>query len=101
MPHAASKRVPLAVRYSAYDADGGREITSEATVFVLRTGGWRSLADAGAEGLTSGWTWRFRFTCPGYRSEDFDLIVQPWQTSLRLEARLARLAPGSTGKTND
>jgi tRNA A-37 threonylcarbamoyl transferase component Bud32 len=99
--HAAGTRVPLAVRCSAYDADSGREITSEATVLVLRTGGWRSLADGGAEGLTSGWTWRFRVTCPGYRSEDFDLIVQPWQTSLRLDARLGRLAQGSTGKTDD
>ena len=99
--HAAGKRLPLAVSYAAHDAGSGREITTAATLYVLRTGGWRSLADGGAEGLTSGWTWRFRVACPGYRSEDFDLIVQPWQTSLRLDARLSPLAKGSTGKTDD
>jgi hypothetical protein len=94
-------RVPLSFRCTAYDAESGREITTEATVLVLRTGGWRSLADGGADGLTSGRTWRFRVACPGYRAEDFDLIVQPWQTSLRLEVRLSRLVPGSAGKTNE
>ena len=99
--HAAGKPLPLVVSYAVHDADSGREITTAATLYVLRTGGWRSLADGGAEGLTSGRTWRFRVACPGYPSENFDLIVQPWQTSLKLDARLSPLARGSTRKTDD
>ena len=93
--HASGRRLPLTVRYAAFDEASGRELTARAGLWVYRGGGWQSFSDGAAEGLTSGATWRFRITCTGYRGEDFDLIVHPWQTTLTIDARLEPLTPGS------
>ncbi len=102
--HAGGARLPLAVTFAAFDAASGRNITPGTRLFVRRGAGWHPLGTGGAattDGLTSGATWRFRIARVGYRSEDFDLIVQPWQTTLTLDAQLVPLPPGSAAGADE
>ncbi|HUI73174.1 MAG TPA: serine/threonine-protein kinase [Spirochaetia bacterium] len=79
---------PLAVRYSVFSADTGEDLTSTAKVSVLMGDHWLPLFLARAMGLVPGRTYSFRVERQGYTSQEFNLIIKPYQTTLMLEARL-------------
>ncbi len=80
--------LPLTVRYTAFDADTGADITAQANVSVLMNEKWLPLFLARSEGLSPGRTYRFRVQAEGYTPQAFDLIIGPYQTLLMLEAHL-------------
>ena len=80
--------LPLTVRYAAFDADTGADITAGATVSVLMNDKWMPLFLARAEGLSPGRTYRFRVQEEGYSPQLFDLIIGPYQALLMVEAHL-------------
>jgi hypothetical protein len=83
--------LPLAVRWKAVDATTGRDVTGLATVAVWNGSAWMAI---GADGplITTGGTRRFRVTSPGYRPEEFSLLIKPYQTRLNLDVQLEPLA---------
>jgi hypothetical protein len=80
--------LPLIVRYTVFNAETGDDITQTAKVFVLSRDKWLPLFLAEAEGLFPGRTYSFLVEREGYVSQEFDLILKPYQTTLLLEARL-------------
>ena len=80
--------LPLTVRYAAFDADTGADITGRAVVSVLMNDKWLPLFLARAEGLSPGRTYRFRVQEDGYTPQLFDLMVGPYQALLMIEAHL-------------
>ncbi len=80
--------LPLTVRYSVLDSETSQDLTSTAKVLVLMGDRWLPLFLARAEGLYPGRTYTFRVQREGYVSQDFNLVIKPYQTELTLEARL-------------
>jgi serine/threonine-protein kinase len=80
--------LPLTVRYTVFNADSGEDLTGTAKVSVLIGDRWLPLFLAKAGGLFPGRTYSFRVEKEGYISQEFNLNIKPYQTTLKLEARL-------------
>ncbi|HVP20101.1 MAG TPA: serine/threonine-protein kinase [Spirochaetia bacterium] len=85
-----SPTLPLTVRYSVLDADTLENLTASAQVRVLMGDRWLPLFLARAEGLFPGRAYTFRIEREGYVSQEFNLVIKPYQTTLNLEARLVQ-----------
>ncbi len=78
--------LPLEVEHAAYDLETGEDITA-ATAFSVYLGE-RWLPWSRKLELTSAASYRFRFEKEGYYTRTYSLVLQPYQTRLRLEAQL-------------
>jgi tRNA A-37 threonylcarbamoyl transferase component Bud32 len=82
------RSLPLQLRYTVFDADSGAELTEAAELFVYLGSAWQRWGRELAESLSSGQSYRFRFEAQGYYPQTYGLVIQAFQTQLRLEARL-------------
>jgi len=78
--------LPLEVEHAAYDVESGEDLTA-ATSFSVYLGE-RWLPWSRRLELTSAASYRFRFEREGYFPRTYSLVLQPYQTRLRLEAQL-------------
>ncbi len=103
--------LPLVVSWKAFDAASGRDITPTSELVFYRGGTWVPLGAAGAAPatgetvdnaaggglvqLTTGGSRRFRISAPGYRPEELDLVVKPFQSTLTFDVQLEPQAGGA------
>jgi serine/threonine-protein kinase len=80
--------LPLEVQAAAFDIDTGQELTASTEFSVFVDGRWLPWSPPVSSSLTSGESYRFRFEREGYFPQTYSLVIQPYQTVLRLEARL-------------
>jgi eukaryotic-like serine/threonine-protein kinase len=80
--------LPLDVQAAAFDIDTGQELTASSEFSVFVEGRWLPWSPPLSSSLTSGGSYRFRFEREGYFPQTYSLVIQPYQTVLRLEARL-------------
>ena len=78
--------LPLEVEHAAYDMDTGKDLTASTAFSVYL--GERWLPWSRKLELTSAASYRFRFEKEGYYTRTYSLVLQPYQTRLRLEAQL-------------
>jgi hypothetical protein len=78
--------LPLQVEHAAYDMETGADLTASTSFAVYL--GERWLPWSRALDLTSAASYRFRFEKEGYFPRTYSLVLQPYQTRLRLEAQL-------------
>jgi hypothetical protein len=78
--------LPLEVQHAAYDMETGEDITDSVGFSVYLGERWvpwsRKLE------LSSAASYRFRFEKEGYYARTYSLVLQPYQTRLRLQAQL-------------
>jgi hypothetical protein len=90
----AGRRLPLALDYSVRDYRSGQELTDTTFVSVFLDGDWVPWSPWTARALTSGASYRFRFERSGYYSQGYNLLIEPYQSSLTLEVALVPV-PGT------
>jgi len=90
----AGRRLPLALDYSVRDYRSGRELTDSTFVSVFLDGDWVPWSSWTARALTTGASYRFRFERAGYYSQAYNLLIEPYQSSLTLEVALVPV-PGT------
>jgi len=90
----ASRRLPLALTYTVRDYRTGQDLTDTTFVSVFLNGGWVPWGPWTAQALSSGSSYRFRFERFGYHSQAYSLLIEPYQSSLRLDVGLVPL-PGT------
>jgi tRNA A-37 threonylcarbamoyl transferase component Bud32 len=78
--------LPLEVEHAAYDMETGEDLTASTSFSVYL--GERWLPWSRKLELTSAASYRFRFEKEGYFPRTYSLVLQPYQTRLRLEAQL-------------
>ena len=78
--------LPLEVQHAVYDVETGEEITRDTSFSVFLGDRW--LPWSRKLELTSSASYRFRFEKEGYFPRTYSLVLQPYQTRLRLEAQL-------------
>ncbi len=78
--------LPLEVEHAAYDMETGEDITASTAFSVYLGERWQPWSRKLE--LTSAASYRFRFEKEGYYARTYSLVLQPYQTSLRLEAQL-------------
>jgi tRNA A-37 threonylcarbamoyl transferase component Bud32 len=78
--------LPLQVEHAAFDMETGEELTASTAFSVYL--GERWLPWSRQLELTSAASYRFRFEKEGYFPRTYSLVLQPYQTRLRLEAQL-------------
>jgi tRNA A-37 threonylcarbamoyl transferase component Bud32 len=78
--------LPLEVEHAAYDLETGEELTSSTSFSVYLGDRWQPWSRKLE--LTSASSYRFRFEKEGYYPRTYSLVLQPYQTRLRLEAQL-------------
>jgi tRNA A-37 threonylcarbamoyl transferase component Bud32 len=78
--------LPLEVEHAAYDVETGEDLTASASFSVYL--GERWLPWSRRLELSSAASYRFRFEREGYFPRTYSLVLQPYQTRLRLEAQL-------------
>ena len=83
---ARARPLPLEVEHAAYDMETGEDLTASTSFSVYL--GERWLPWSRKLELTSAASYRFRFEREGYFPRTYSLVLQPYQTRLRLEAQL-------------
>lgn len=91
---------PLEVRYQAFDAGTGGDLTDAARLSVFLFNAWVPWSVVRPGGLSSGRSYRFRIEHDGYQPQIFDLAIKPYQTILTLEAHLARSSTAASSETS-
>jgi serine/threonine-protein kinase len=84
--------LPLEVEHAVYDMETGEDITASTSFAVFL--GERWLPWSRKLELRSAASYRFRFEKEGYFPRTYSLVLQPYQTLLRLEAQLIAV-PGT------
>ena len=79
---------PLEVRSTVTDSATGEDLTSSADLSVFLFNRWIPWSSAIPRSLTSGGSYRFRFTKEGYYPQVYSLAIKPYQTVLSLDVRL-------------
>jgi serine/threonine protein kinase len=92
--------LPLDVQIGVYDAGTGEDLGATAELSMMSGGRWVPWRFAMLGRISSGATYRFMVSHDGYYPQEFNLIVRPYQTSLRIEARLIPHAAALTLKSN-
>ena len=80
--------LPLEVQAKVYDIDTGEDLTATTDFAVYVDDRWLAWNREVASSLTSGSSYRFRFEREGYFPRTYSLVLQPYQSVLRLEAQL-------------
>jgi tRNA A-37 threonylcarbamoyl transferase component Bud32 len=78
--------LPLEVERAVYDMESGQDLTSSTSFSVYLGDRWQPWSRKLE--LTSAASYRFRFEKEGYYPRTYSLVLQPYQTRLRLEAQL-------------
>jgi hypothetical protein len=78
--------LPLEVEHAAYDMENGEDLTSSTSFSVYLGDRWQPWSRKLQ--LTSASSYRFRFEKENYYPRTYSLVLQPYQTRLRLEAQL-------------
>jgi len=78
--------LPLEVEHAVYDVETGEALTRDTSFSVFLGDRW--LPWSRKLELTSSASYRFRFEKEGYFPRTYSLVLQPYQTRLRLEAQL-------------
>jgi hypothetical protein len=92
--------LPLQVHYAVYDMDSGADLTGSTSFAVYVGDRWLPWGPEAAGLLYSGGSYRFLFEKEGYLSRTYSLVIQPYQTQLRLEAQLVPV-PGTLRLRSD
>lgn len=79
---------PIRVLAQAYDHNTGDDITRISRVEVFYKGSWVPLASLGRDKIMNDVSWRFRFSAPGYESEEFSLAFDWYQDEVHIGATL-------------
>lgn len=80
--------LPLDATVRAVSAADGLPVTVGSTVRVLAAGEWLPLEDEVGRNLQSGGVRKFMVEREGYYPATFSLVVQPFQSSLRIDCEL-------------
>jgi len=80
--------LPLEVQAKVFDIDTGEDLTGSTDFAVYVDDRWLAWNREVASALTSGSSYRFRFEREGYFPRTYSLVLQPYQSVLRLEAQL-------------
>jgi hypothetical protein len=80
------------VEHAAFDLESGEDITASTAFSVYLGERWQPWSRRLE--LTSAASYRFRFEKEGYYTRTYSLVLQPYQTRLRLEAQLIPM-PGT------
>ena len=92
--------LPMEVERAVSDVETGADLTA-GTAFSVYTGDrWLAWGPEAAGQLYSGGSYRFRFEREGYFPRTYSLVIQPYQTQLRLEAQLIPV-PGTLRLRSD
>jgi hypothetical protein len=78
--------LPLEVEHAAYDMETGEDLTDSTSFSVYLGERWQPWSRKLE--LTSAASYRFRFDKEGYYPRTYSLVLQPYQTRLRLQAQL-------------
>jgi len=79
---------PLDLVYSVSDQVSGADMISSAEVALKRGARWQVLPRPAEPSLFSGGRYQLRFRRAGYFPRFYDLLVEPYQTGLRLDVTL-------------
>lgn len=84
------KQRHLEVKLSVTDHESGRNISGNCLLEVMSGGKYTELDEETASSLKTGAVHKFRVSCPGYKAEEYSLLLDWYQDSLNISASLKK-----------
>lgn len=85
--HKESEGLPFNPQLKVFDQLSGKDLTSEATIFIQKNGKFEKFR-TGDDTLKTGQVQYFQFSKKGYYAKDYILKIAPDQTDLKLDAEI-------------
>ena len=80
----------IKIKPSAFDAESGKEISTETKFSILINNEWKELDKIDLENLKSGTVWKIKASSNGYNDETFSLLIDWFQDEIFVSAELSK-----------
>lgn len=80
----------IKIKPSAFDAESGKEISTETKFSILLNNEWKELDKIDLENLKSGTVWKIKASSNGYNDETFSLLIDWFQDEIFVSAELSK-----------
>ncbi len=80
---------PVQVEVKAFDAESGKDLSSQAVFTVLQNGKYLPLSEVESDSLLNGKVMKIRVECEGYKTKEFSMIIDWYQDTLFVNASLS------------